>query len=98
VNGSDVDESKVSVPYYTSVPCYYNTEFSASNAEGMFVYPFCLVTSKYQPTGTLNFSRIDSCTIHCTENINRAIGAGNVCRLNFCYSIKNNGERRLLPE
>ena len=77
VNGSDIDESKVSVPYYTSVPCYYNTEFSAANSEGMFVYPFCLVTSKYQPTGTLNFSRIDSCTIHCTENINRAIYAVN---------------------
>jgi len=77
VNGSDIDEYKVSVPYYTSVPCYYNTEFSASNAEGMFVYPFCLLTSKYQPTGTLNFSRIDSCTIHCTENINRAIYAVN---------------------
>lgn len=77
VNGSDIDEYKVSVPYYTSVPCYYNTEFSAANSEGMFVYPFCLFTSKYQPTGTLNFSRIDSCTIHCTENINRAIYAVN---------------------
>ena len=77
INGSDVDDYKVSVPYYTSVPCYYNTEFSAANSEGMFVYPFCLVTSKYQPTGTLNFSRIDSCTVHCTENINRTIYAVN---------------------
>jgi hypothetical protein len=77
INGSDVDDYKVSVPYYTSVPCYYNTEYSTSNAEGMFVYPFCLVTSRYQPTGTLNFSRIDSCTIHCTEKINRSIYAVN---------------------
>jgi hypothetical protein len=77
INGSDVDDYKVSVPYYTSVPCYYNTEFSAANSEGMFVYPFCLMTSKYQPTGTLNFSRIDSCTVHCTENINRTIYAVN---------------------
>jgi len=77
VNGSDIDDYKVSVPYYTSVPCYYNTEFSASNSEGMFVYPFCISTCRYQPTGTLNFSRIDSCTIHCTENIDRAIYAVN---------------------
>ena len=25
-----------------------------------FLYPFCLETNKLQPTGTLNFSRLDS--------------------------------------
>jgi hypothetical protein len=28
--------------------------------EGAFLYPFCLDTNKLQPTGTLNFSRLDS--------------------------------------
>ena len=26
----------------------------------MFLYPFCLDTAKLQPTGSLNFSRLDS--------------------------------------
>lgn len=77
INGTDIEDFKVSVPYYTAVPSYYNTEYSAANAENIFIYPFCLSTCKYQPTGTLNFSRIDSCTIHCTEAINRAIYAVN---------------------
>lgn len=77
VNGGDIEEFKLSVPHYTSIPSYYNTEFSSANSENMFIYPFCLSTSKVQPTGTLNFSRIDSCLIHCTENINRPIYAVN---------------------
>jgi hypothetical protein len=77
INGSDIDEYKVSVPYFTAIPSYYNTEYASGNAENMFIYPFCLSTSKYQPTGTLNFSRIDSCTIHCTEVVDKKIYAVN---------------------
>lgn len=31
----------------------------------LFLYPFCLDTSKLQPTGSLNFSRIDSARLVC---------------------------------
>lgn len=63
INGTDVTEYKNSVPSFTSIPSYYNTAFIASNARKLFIYPFCLDTSKLQPTGTLNFSRLDSARI-----------------------------------
>lgn len=85
VNGVDMTEKQTAIPFFTSVPSYYHTEFSASNTEKMFFYPFCINTSKYQMTGSLNFSRIDSFRIHCTANINRPIYAVNY---NF-LKIKN---------
>ena len=62
INGTDVGDAKPAKPHYTSASLYYHTPFSTlktDNAEH-FLYPFCLDTSKLQPTGTLNFSRIDS--------------------------------------
>lgn len=63
INGTDVTNYKFSVPNYTSVTAYYHTPFSQSNDTSLFLYPFCLETSKLQPTGTLNFSRLDSARI-----------------------------------
>jgi hypothetical protein len=77
VNGVDMTEKQTAIPFFTAVPSYYHTDYSSSNAENMFVYSFCLNTCRYQPTGTLNFSRIDSFRIHCTANINRPIYAVN---------------------
>ena len=77
-NGVDLlDGEQMSVPHYTAVPSYYNTDFSYANAENMFLYPFCMNTAKLQPTGTLNFSRLDSFKIICSEPINRNIYAVN---------------------
>lgn len=62
INGTDVGDAKPAKPHYTSASLYYTTPFSTlkeANSEH-FLYPFCLDTSKLQPTGTLNFSRIDS--------------------------------------
>lgn len=73
VNGMDITDKQTSVPFFTSTQSYYHTDYSCANAENMFFYPFCINTSKYQMTGTLNFSRIDGFRIHCTENINRPI-------------------------
>ena len=36
---------------------------ASPTVEKLFVYPFCLETGKIQPTGTLNFSRLDSARI-----------------------------------
>jgi hypothetical protein len=85
VNGNDITENQISVPYFTSVPTYYHTDFSSSTAESIFFYPFSINVNRYQMTGTLNFSRIDSFRIHCTNNINRPIYAVNY---NF-LKIKN---------
>ena len=78
VNGVDLTEAKRSVPFFTSIPCYYNSEYSASNTEQMFFFPFCLSAAKMQPTGALNFSMVDSVKIHCDQAINTPIYALNL--------------------
>jgi hypothetical protein len=62
INGVDVGEYK-SLAQYTEVPQYYNTPygFIHNNAvANVAVISYCLDTSKNQPTGTLNFSRLDT--------------------------------------
>ena len=66
INGTDVvADYKFADPNFTNVPLYYHTS-NASNpavAKTLFFYPFCLDSGKLQPTGTLNFSRLDSARI-----------------------------------
>lgn len=85
-NGVDITENKISVPYFTAVPTYYHTDYGYANSENMFLYSFGLNVSKYQPTGTLNFSRVSNFRVHCTENINTAIYA-----INYNILRVNNG-------
>ena len=65
INGTDVADFKFADPNFSHVPLYFNTTNSAKPAtlKTLFVYPFCLETGKLQPTGTLNFSRLDSARI-----------------------------------
>jgi hypothetical protein len=77
-NGTDITDLTLSIPYYTSVPSYFHTEQSSSNSEGLFLHPFCLNTAKTQPTGSLNFSRLDSFKVHCTKAITHPIYAVNL--------------------
>jgi hypothetical protein len=63
INGTDITDFKFAAPHYTAVTSYYAVPYDDSNANDVFVYPFCLDTSKLQPTGTLNFSRLDSARI-----------------------------------
>jgi hypothetical protein len=60
INGVDITDYKYATPHFTQAPAYYNVPFSGSNAGAYFLMPFCLDTSKLQPTGSLNFSRLDS--------------------------------------
>jgi hypothetical protein len=77
INGTDVSDFKFANPNYTSVPLYYHTSHGNSTPGGvagglgLFTYPFCLETGKLQPTGTLNFSRLDSARI---VNDKRSVG------------------------
>ena len=62
INGVDVGDSRslfqwADVTQYYHTPYGYNTGAQTANVA---VIPFCLDTSKLQPTGTINFSRIDS--------------------------------------
>jgi len=60
INGTDLADFKYACPHFTQVPTYYHVPFAGNNANSYFVLPFCLDTSKFQPTGSLNFSRLDS--------------------------------------
>jgi hypothetical protein len=72
INGTDVSDFKFANPNYTSVPLYYHTSHGNSTpGTKLFTYPFCLETGKLQPTGTLNFSRLDSARI---VNDQRSVG------------------------
>ena len=72
INGTDVSDFKFANPNYTSVPLYYHTSHGNSTpGDKLFTYPFCLETGKLQPTGTLNFSRLDSARI---VNDNQSVG------------------------
>ena len=69
INGTDVTDFKYTDPHYTAITSYYHTQSSkpetsvpVTNSK-FFLYPFCLDTSKIQPTGSLNFSRLDSARI-----------------------------------
>lgn len=71
INGVDVTDYKFANPNYSSVSLYYHTSHADSTigtAGRIFLYPFCLDTSKLQPTGTLNFSRLDSARILSDSN------------------------------
>ena len=62
INGVDVGESR-HLPAYTDIAQYYNTAYGYVNNSALAnvaVISYCLDTSKLQPTGTLNFSRLDT--------------------------------------
>jgi len=75
INGTDVADYKFADPHFTTVPLYYHSSNGdSSTAKKLFFYPFCLDVSKLQPTGSLNFSRLDSArivndTANCTKDI-----------------------------
>ena len=60
INGTDVTDAKTVIPHFTSAPIYYHTTAGNCSAENVTLIPFCLDTAKVQPTGSLNFSRLDS--------------------------------------
>ena len=60
INGTDVTDAKKVIPHFTSAPIYYHTTAGNCTADNLILIPFCLDTAKVQPTGSLNFSRLDS--------------------------------------
>jgi len=62
INGVDVGEFRF-LPQWVDLPQYYNTPFGYSHnnaVANVAIISYCLDTSKLQPTGTLNFSRLDT--------------------------------------
>jgi hypothetical protein len=61
INGVDLTNYRWGKPHFIDVTNYYHTNFVTS--PDFFLYCFCLMTSSLQPTGTLNFSRVESAKI-----------------------------------
>lgn len=63
VNGVDIGESKPLIQWVDASQ-YYHTPYgyvpNGAGTANVAIIPFCLDTAKLQPTGTLNFSRIDT--------------------------------------
>jgi len=62
VNGVDVGDSR-SLIHFADVAQYYNTPYGYvhnNSVANVAIISYCLDTSKLQPTGTLNFSRLDT--------------------------------------
>jgi len=86
VNGVDVGESR-HLNHWLDVPQYYNTPFgyaagtavSTSSGTGLnanvAIISYCLDTSKLQPTGTLNFSRLDTFRLVVPPTLTGGVGA-----------------------
>ena len=81
VNGVDVGDSR-SLIHWTEVPQYYNTPYgyvvgpgAAQTAANVAIISYCLDTSKLQPTGTLNFSRLDTYRLVVPPTLVGGVGA-----------------------
>src|SRR5210317_604929 len=62
INGTDISSWKWAKPHFVDVQHYYHTNFVTS--PDCFLHAFCLNTSSLQPSGSLNFSRVESVKIH----------------------------------
>lgn len=99
INGTDVGEYR-SLPHWVDVPQYYHTPFGYHGAghtykSPVMLIPFCLDTASYQPTGTLNFSRIDNFRIKSVlasgYPLNTILGSGvGVAPQGYFYAVNYN--------
>jgi hypothetical protein len=85
INGVDVGEPKNYSPHFTTVPIYYTVPWTINSPPG-FLYSFCLDTSKLQPTGSLNFSRVDSARLVSTANFTADTSTGS----QYIYAVNYN--------
>ena len=70
INGVDVTDFKNVVPHFVETPFWYHTDYGycAADHHSTILLPFCLNTAKLQPTGSLNFSRLDSARLVSDNN------------------------------
>jgi hypothetical protein len=61
INGNDVTPFRWGKPHFCDVSHYFHTSFVTS--PDIFMYPFCVTTNLFQPTGSLNASRVSSLRI-----------------------------------
>lgn len=76
INGTDVGEFR-HLNAWVDIPQYYNTPFGYvhnNQTANVAIISYCLDTSKNQPTGTINFSRLDTYRIVTPVTLVDALG------------------------
>jgi hypothetical protein len=77
VNGTELFENEMPDIYFSTVQTYYHSEFasvtqggrpgstapSTTSSPNLKMYSFALKSSKHQPCGTCNFSRLDTASL-----------------------------------
>lgn len=84
INGKDRVSSRDS-KYFDSIQVYQNHNYSIP--EGINIYSFSINPSEYQPSGTLNLSKISNLSIN--MRLNSLISPSNTGVLR-CYALTNN--------
>jgi len=87
INGIDIGEFKF-IPQWVDIPQYYNTPFGYVHnnaAPNVAILSYCLDTSKLQPTGTLNFSRLDTFRLVTSPQVPNGILG--LCNPNINYPV-----------
>ena len=93
VNGVDIGESKSLLQWADSNQYYHtpNGYFPYNAVANVAIIPFCLDTSKLQPTGTLNFSRIDTFRIVAPAGTSlQRVASSAVQAANYIYAVGYN--------
>ena len=91
VNGVDVGEFR-HLPTYVDITQYYNTPFGYQpngingTVANVAIISYCLDTSKLQPTGTLNFSRLDTYRLVVPPSIT----LGTLVKSTYLYAVNYN--------
>ena len=64
VNGTQYFNSEMFINYFNQITPYYHSESTQRGAmtgeKDLFMFPFGMEVNRHQPTGTLNFSRVDN--------------------------------------
>lgn len=64
INGTDVYDNPMPRKYFTTVQPYMHSEYSGNatvlNEPSLYMHSFAKYANRYQPTGSLNFSRLDN--------------------------------------
>ena len=90
INGVDIGDSR-SMVQWMDVPQYYHTPYGYNHnsaTANVAIISYCLDTSKLQPTGTLNFSRIDTYRIVAPAGVSLSTLAGGAGR--YFYAMNYN--------
>jgi len=99
LNGTEVFETRMPDRYFSHVQSYYGSEFGSDLMKGKEsddsgfcskMYSFALKPSKHQPTGSCNFSRLDSAILD-LPSVTGASTTFNLYAINFNILRINSG-------